>query len=350
MNLCYESEYDKFMKSCKMNGVLLFGASKMGVQVSNELKKRGIKIKNFCDNDENKYGKKINDICVISLDELKEKNRDINIMITTCFFEEVYGQLVNLGFKNIMYRPGLESNLFYDTKIIKNNISDIEEVYNLLEDKKSKEVMLGIINHRLTNNFNYIKCSKNQYFDSDIINIDEEEIFLDGGAYIGDTLEEFIKLTNNKFKKAYEFEPDKRNVQRIQNNFKNYVNENKVIIEEKGLLDDSKRLGFMSCNSSISQINENATDFIETVSIDKYLKDEPVTFIKMDIEGSELLALKGAVKTIKKHKPKLAICIYHKPEDLWEIPLFIKKILPEYKIYIRHHSKYLFETVCYAVI
>lgn len=350
MKLCYESEYDKFMESCKIYGVVLFGASKMGEQVSNELIKKGIKIKYFCDNDENKYGKKINDTYVISLDELKVKNKDINIMITTCFFEEVYGQLMDLGFKNVMYRPGLEYNPFYDKEIIKNNINDIEKVYNLLEDEKSREAMLGIINHRLTNTFNCIKYSKNQYFDVDIIKMDEEEIFLDGGAYIGDTLEEFIKLTNDKFKKVYEFEPDKGNAQIIQRNFENYVHENKVIVEEKGLLDEFKRIGFMSCNDSISRINEDGTDFIETVSIDEYLNDEPVTFIKMDIEGSELLALKGAIKTIKKYKPKLAICIYHKPEDLWEIPLFIKKILPEYRIYIRHHSKYLFETVCYAII
>lgn len=70
----------------------------------------------------------------------------------------------------------------------------------------------------------------------------------------------------------------------------------------------------------------------------------------MDIEGSELEALKGAVHTIQRDKPKLAICIYHKPEDMTEIPLYIKSLVPEYKFYVRHHSNCWTDTVLYAVM
>ena len=69
----------------------------------------------------------------------------------------------------------------------------------------------------------------------------------------------------------------------------------------------------------------------------------------MDVEGAELESLKGAQKVIQRDKPKLAICIYHKPEDMVEIPLYIKELIPEYKLYIRHHSNYIFETVLYAI-
>lgn len=76
-----------------------------------------------------------------------------------------------------------------------------------------------------------------------------------------------------------------------------------------------------------------------------------VTTIKMDIEGSELEALKGARETIRRDKPKLAICIYHKTEDLWEIPLYIKSLIPEYRFYIRHHGPSgLYDSVLYAVM
>ena len=70
----------------------------------------------------------------------------------------------------------------------------------------------------------------------------------------------------------------------------------------------------------------------------------------MDIEGSELKALEGMKQTIKKYKPKLAICIYHKFEDLWELPLYIKKLVPEYQLYIRNYTSYLDEIVLYAAI
>ena len=76
---------------------------------------------------------------------------------------------------------------------------------------------------------------------------------------------------------------------------------------------------------------------------------DPVTFIKMDIEGAELEALKGSSKIIKKYMPKLAISLYHKKDDILEIPLYIKELVPEYKLYIRHYSNAGVETVLYAV-
>jgi len=79
------------------------------------------------------------------------------------------------------------------------------------------------------------------------------------------------------------------------------------------------------------------------------VSDEPVTYIKMDIEGAELNALKGAANTIKKNKPRLAICVYHKPEDILEIPVFLSELVPSYQFYLRHHSQYYIETVLYAV-
>lgn len=83
--------------------------------------------------------------------------------------------------------------------------------------------------------------------------------------------------------------------------------------------------------------------------IDEVLRNEQVSFIKMDIEGSELAALKGAQTVIKSHKPILAICIYHSIFDMLDIPLYIKSLEPEYQIYIRHYTGELLETVCYAI-
>ena len=77
---------------------------------------------------------------------------------------------------------------------------------------------------------------------------------------------------------------------------------------------------------------------------------ERVDFIKMDIEGSELEALKGAKNTIKRHKPRLAICIYHKIEDFYTIPKYIKELVPEYKLYVKHHTDREWETVLYASV
>ena len=80
------------------------------------------------------------------------------------------------------------------------------------------------------------------------------------------------------------------------------------------------------------------------------IKDDKITFLKMDIEGSELKALHGARKIIQRDKPKLAICVYHKPEDIIEIPLYINSLVPEYKFYMRHYGYTPANTVLYAII
>ena len=88
----------------------------------------------------------------------------------------------------------------------------------------------------------------------------------------------------------------------------------------------------------------------EIVRMSDHLKDEDVTFIKMDIEGAERDALTGAAELIRRCRPELAICVYHAISDLWEIPLMIHDIEPSYRLYMRHHTPLIYETVCYAVI
>jgi len=116
----------------------------------------------------------------------------------------------------------------------------------------------------------------------------------------------------------------------MQNNLKRYKN---VQIIPYGMWEKKEELSFSSVDS-----------------IDHVHAQEKVTLIKMDIEGSEKQALTGAENIIRRDRPKLAICIYHNPEDLFEIPFLIKKMVPEYKLYIRHHSDTYAETVVYATI
>ncbi len=76
---------------------------------------------------------------------------------------------------------------------------------------------------------------------------------------------------------------------------------------------------------------------------------ERATFIKLDVEGAELETLKGAERTIKEYKPRLAISIYHKPSDIYEIPELLMEYRSDYKFYIRHYTSYVWETVLYAI-
>lgn len=122
-----------------------------------------------------------------------------------------------------------------------------------------------------------------------------------------------------------------------------------LYLHHAGLWSEKSTLHFAERGSGSSCITEKETGVsIDTVSLDQCVSDK-VTFIKMDIEGAELEALKGNRKIIQRYRPKLAICIYHKKEDLIDIPMYIKELVPDYKLYVRHYSHGITETVLYAV-
>ena len=118
---------------------------------------------------------------------------------------------------------------------------------------------------------------------------------------------------------------------------------------EKGAWSKKDTLYFNNSSNSNSSISESGDSKIEVDSIDNVCKNENVTFIKMDVEGAELEALKGAENTIMKNKPKLAICVYHKKEDLVTIPQYILSLNSDYKLYLRHYDSFCTELVLYAV-
>lgn len=167
------------------------------------------------------------------------------------------------------------------------------------------------------------------------------------GGYDGDTIEQFLKFSNGIYKHIYSFEPDPENYNKLLN--RGYSD--KITVYNAGLYRETTQLSFSANKGGSSKVEEEGTDIISVYKFDELdILDNKVTFIKMDIEGSELDALVGMEKTIKKWKPKLAICIYHKFEDLWELPLYIKSLVPEYKLYIRNYTSYLDEIVLYGTL
>ena len=151
-----------------------------------------------------------------------------------------------------------------------------------------------------------------------------------------------------KYKKIYALEPDKINVEKCKKNMaKNGVDN--VIFVNKGAWNKEDIIKFDNTGNGNSCVSENGENQIEVIDIDSVVNDDKVTFIKMDIEGAELEALKGARNTIIKNKPKLAISVYHKKEDIIEILNYINQLDIGYKFYLRHYTHSASETVLYAL-
>lgn len=190
-----------------------------------------------------------------------------------------------------------------------------------------------------------------QYFENTIISSKKysEECFLDVGAYnLANSIQfyDICQKWNKKFK-AYAFEPDPKCYSKCLE----YVIAHpymRINLFNCGLSEKKQTIHFIANGNGSGTINEAGTASINVVPLDS-LDIENATYIKMDIEGSELEALKGGENTIRKFKPRLAICLYHKPEDIYTIPVYIKKLNPLYKFYIRHYSNFTDETVLYAI-
>lgn len=185
-----------------------------------------------------------------------------------------------------------------------------------------------------------------QYFDLPYLKPSDSEFFVDVGCFDGSTVRSFIKWAQGTYQEILSFEPDTK----CFNVCKEALADVKGLnLDKRGLWNEKCELAFSAAGDSTSKIVESGGEKIDTVCLDEVVEKKRVSFIKMDIEGAEKQALLGAADTIRKYRPKLAICIYHKPQDIWEIPELILEMNPDYHLYIRHYSLREAETVLYAV-
>ena len=371
----------KFFNIKKVNSAIIFGAGVTGKYLIKQLKKNKIRVINIVDNDSKLWGKKIDKINIISLSQLKKKYTSEPVFIASVIHEsDIFNQLIENGYQYIYplsYANYLYPNIFnyrkynkmYQSLFFPNSKKNILKVYKLLKDSESRRIFSSIIDFRLRHYFSIktdlIYSNKTQYFDCQIIQPNKNEIFVDGGGYYGDTVKSFINQNKNSYSKIYSFEPDAKNFNKLES-IVNKINNKKIVALKLGLYKETGKVSFYqqgNINSRINKDNQSLlisghvlqsgkkdTVNLPVISLDNFFEDkEPPTFIKMDIEGAEIDALLGANKLIKKYKPKLAISVYHKPTDLWKIPLIIHKLNQKYKLYLRHYSHELCETVCYAV-
>ncbi|TCL58117.1 FkbM family methyltransferase [Kineothrix alysoides] len=192
--------------------------------------------------------------------------------------------------------------------------------------------------------------NRQQYFDLPYLKNDKEEpeVFVDGGCFDGSSSVSFSKWAGEAPAFIYAFEPDSENI-KICNEVLSSVGSINHLLFSKGLWSSECDLRFSRRDNGIgSRVESDGEIVVPVTSLDSIINDK-VTFLKLDVEGAEYEALKGSEKLIKKYKPKLAVCIYHKKQDVWEIPELILSMNEEYKLYVRHYSFSDAETVIYAI-
>lgn len=330
--------------------IILFGAGNCGHIVYRFLTKEGVEITAFCDNRLAGSIDEETNIRIIGPEELTADTKRFFIVITVAdkpVYQKIYEQLMESGFdgnqclfmENYIERIPIEF-------LVKNR-EKYKEAFELLADEMSREIYIERIKRvfLLSDISHIMALATEQYFDEKV-ELTEQEVFVDCGAYIGDTAMEFIQRVKGKYRQIYMFEAESSKFGQIHENLIG----NRYKLYPYGVWSDNRELCFDANGSSASKVSDDGKGIqVEVVALDNVEFEEIPTFIKMDIEGAEKEALLGAKNMISKYHPKLAICVYHRWEDLFELPLLIKEISPSYKLYIRHYSDHFAETVCYAI-
>ncbi|RDU64789.1 FkbM family methyltransferase [Helicobacter sp. MIT 14-3879] len=238
------------------------------------------------------------------------------------------------------------------------NRYEYEDIYNKLIENRSRKEFEQIINFRLNSDFSFMRDftfrPNEQYFE-EFLGLEGVDIFFDIGSYDGENSLEFIKRAKN-YKQIYFFEIQKNNFINTTKNLFNYPNIKGFNI---GLGEGKDIIGVKSSKTA-SYLTKDSTDMVEVNSIDNLLNNKEIIIngggqrdikimLKLDIESSEEWALMGARNFITKYKPIIAICVYHRFDDFIRIPKLLLEFNPKYRLYFRHYSSGVSESVMFFV-
>lgn len=319
--------------------LVLYGMGLGAEKIMSELEQRGMRADDIFASDEFVRGHSFKGYKVLRYSEVCEKYKDFNVVL--CFashIDEVIDRIAEIDSEHTVFAPDVPvaGGGLFTREYITENEEKFEKAYSLLADEESKRVYKDILNFKVSGKIKYLLssfCDKSKVY-SDILNLNENEEIIDLGAYDGDTIKEFTAATGGKYKHITALEPDKKSYKKLLKNTDGMKN---ISTLNMGVWSKRDTLIFDAEAGRNSKLSAEGVS-IEVTDIDS-LNIAP-TFIKADIEGSEMKALEGAEKTIKKYLPKLYICAYHRNEDLFALPLKIKELSEKYKIYFRH-SKYI---------
>lgn len=222
----------------------------------------------------------------------------------------------------------------YDDEFFENNAAKINNVYSFLSEK-SRQIYADCINFVYSGKIDYLLRSQTEKYEifNDFLCLDGSGVFVDLGAYRGDTIEEYLRYTKGSYSEIIALEPDRKTFRKLYDKFGNSDN---IYLHNKAVGDKNGVIKFSSEGSRNSSISDEGVD-VESVTIDDLCHGKNIEYIKMDVEGGEMAALSGGQNTIKRCKPKLNTALYHRLNDLFEIPLKIYELNPDYEFEIRHH-------------
>lgn len=226
---------------------------------------------------------------------------------------------------------------------------------DLLCDELSKQTLFAVLTHHLDHEREHLlginRAYDAHYFRSGLFGLREDEIFVDCGAAVGETVDHFLEMTEESFRRLYAFEPDASNFAQLTERCARYRNQpffSRISLRNQATGAEDRVVSFEHGGGEGSRVLEaGGNGEMQMVRLDSALPDG-ATFLKLDVEGHELASLRGAERTIRECKPRIAVCAYHRDDDLLTIPEYLKSLNPDYRIGLRHCNQVRFDTICFA--
>lgn len=331
--------------------IYIYGMGNGAEKIMKVFDKYGIKVKGFFASDEFVRGHSFMGYTVKKYSEVCSEEKDFVIVLAfAAGYESLIEKIENMADEHTLYAPDvpIEGGGLFTYEYCLEHKEEIEEVYSSLYDDISRKVYADVINFRISGRIEYLKritTPKNEVY-TDIIRPSGDETYVDLGAYNGDTVLEITEACGGRYGRIFALEPDSRNFRKLV----------KLIGEKENIY--AYNCAAWSCDTELIFADKAGRQSAvsstgkpkEARSVDSILGGGKADIIKMDVEGAEEEAINGAAHTITKYKPKLMVSLYHRNRDIFYLPLLIKKMRPDYKLFIRHQP-YIpaWETNLYAI-
>jgi FkbM family methyltransferase len=348
--------------------LVLFGAGNLGRKTLAGLRAGGIEPIAFTDNDPGLWGKEVEGVRVLPPDEASRSLGERAVFVVTIWrgegtdrMRERCSQLRRLGCARVV--PFLPLFWKYPEIFLPHYAVDlphrvldakgrIEEAFGLLSDDASRTEFVGEVLWRLRGDFDHLgePVSNEIYFPEDLHGLSADEVFVDCGAFDGDTIRRFLAREPDFRGRIKALEPDPANFGKLAQYVESLPAALRRRIDIFPWAASSRReaLRFNATGTEAASVGTGSLQ-VQGVALDELLEDCRPTYIKMDTEGAEPEAIRGAFRTIATHRPAMAICVYHRQDHLWEIPLLINHCAGGYRFHLRPQLLEGWDLVCYAV-
>lgn len=329
--------------------IAIYGAGGRGRAVARRLLAQGVAVECFFDSDPAKRGLRLDGLEVLGREDLRARP-DLPLLLASFWREDILFELREGGFPNELFWMRLSNS--YVPDFFELYGADANRFHNLLADEESRLVYAAIIKSVALGNAGYHRVSAYPQYRHPLVLPAKGDVVVDGGAYSGDTAQVFLGVCPDCH--IHAFEPDPAVHARLEANIAALGLSGRVSPHRLGLWESKSRLSFSLSDSQGSHISsldaaEGGT-CIDTVALDDFAAQigSRIDFIKLDVEGAELAALRGAAGVITKYRPKLQVCLYHKALDCVELPLYLMGLVQGYRFYVGHHGSAETDSVLYA--